>query len=99
MKISDRIIKYLYPIRCDFCNGTDKEGEILYQTGDVFMNWKYHQKCLTEVVCFPEKHTKDKIRMAYYLTFAVKKRQKREQERFEHLKSLKSEYCIEGQKP
>ncbi len=95
MKILDKIINYLYPIKCDFCNGTHKDGKILYASTDIFMSWDYHQKCLTDVVCFPEKHSEDKIRMAYYLTYAVKKRQKREQERFDHLKSLKSEYCIE----
>lgn len=93
-----RIWKYFNPLRCDFCNDTDIQGELIYQKGDVFVEWHYHQKCLTDVVCFPEKHP-NKMGMAYHLTRAIKDDEEREQNLIKYLKTLKDEYCMDKPQP
>ena len=93
-----RIWKYFNPLRCDFCKGTDKEGEVLYATDRIFLEWHYHQKCLTDVICFPEKHPR-KIRMAGRLAAQIKSREDQKEKDLNYLKSLQKDYCIEGKQP
>jgi hypothetical protein len=91
-KFLDKIIKKINPLRCCFCNATDEEGIILYQTDFVLMNWHYHQKCLTEVICNPDNFP-EKLQMAYSLASSIKE----EVEKKESLKrcviGLQDEYC------
>jgi hypothetical protein len=92
------IWKKFNPLRCCFCNGTDKEGKILYETDFILYSWHYHQRCLTDVVCFPEKHP-DKITMAGRLAAHIKEREERKEKELNYLKSLQKDYCIEGEQP
>jgi hypothetical protein len=59
------------------------------------MNWHYHQKCLTEVICNPDNFP-EKLQMAYSLASSIKE----DEEKRERLKrcviELQDEYCVEG---
>ncbi len=85
-----RIWKYFNPIRCCFCNDTDIHGEMLCAYTQ-FLSWDYHQKCLTDVVCFPEKHP-NKIGMAYKLTKVIEQGNAREKKELLALIRLQPKY-------
>lgn len=86
--------------RCQFCGVRNDNLKYVNRVGlygEAGWNWAYHQKCLKDVSCEPEKHGTKKADMAIEIIDCIKhwnekseRTKKRAIERCEYLK----EHCV-----